>query len=89
MKICTIFREGNLGFGRKKIEIYENMYHLQRRKARLCDKEKNYIFAYSETRSRDLNVPSIGKERVSTGGFRVDLRAVFTLNNWDGQTLCS
>jgi hypothetical protein len=42
------------------------MYHLQRRKARLCDNEKNYIFAYSETRSRDLTVPSIGKERVST-----------------------
>jgi hypothetical protein len=65
------------------------MYHLQRRKARLVMKRIPNMFAYIETRSRDLNVPSIGKERVSTGGFRVDLRAVFTLNNWDGQTLCS
>jgi hypothetical protein len=31
-----------------------------------CDKEKIYIFAYSETQSRDLTVPSIGQERVST-----------------------
>jgi hypothetical protein len=31
-----------------------------------CDKRIPNIFAYSETRSRDLTVPSIGKERVST-----------------------
>jgi hypothetical protein len=31
-----------------------------------CDKRIPNIFAYSENRSRDLTVPSIGKERVST-----------------------
>jgi hypothetical protein len=30
------------------------------------DKRIPNIFVYSETRSRDLTVPSIGKERVST-----------------------
>jgi hypothetical protein len=42
------------------------MYNLQRRKARLVMKRIPNIFAYSETQSRDLTVPSIGKERVST-----------------------
>jgi hypothetical protein len=42
------------------------MYHLQRRKAQLVMKRIPNIFAYIETRSRDLTVPSIGKERVST-----------------------
>jgi hypothetical protein len=31
-----------------------------------CGKRILDVFAYSETRSRDLTVPSIGKERVST-----------------------
>jgi hypothetical protein len=31
-----------------------------------CDKRIPNIFAYSETRSKDLTVPSISKERVST-----------------------
>jgi hypothetical protein len=31
-----------------------------------CEKRIYYVFAYSETRCRDLNVPSIGKERAST-----------------------
>jgi hypothetical protein len=31
-----------------------------------CDRRIPNIFAYSETRSRDLTVPLIGKERVST-----------------------
>jgi hypothetical protein len=31
-----------------------------------CDKIIPNIFAYSETRSRDLTVPSIGKERIFT-----------------------
>jgi hypothetical protein len=42
------------------------MYHLQRRKAQLVMKRMPNIFANIETRSRDLTVPSIGKERVST-----------------------
>jgi hypothetical protein len=42
------------------------MYHLQRRKAQLVMKRIPNIFAYIETRARDLTVPSIGKERVST-----------------------
>jgi hypothetical protein len=43
------------------------MYHLQqRRKARLVIKRIPNIFAYIETRSRDLTVPSIGRERVFT-----------------------
>jgi hypothetical protein len=42
------------------------MYHLQRRKARLVMKRIPNIFAYIETRTRDLTVPSIGKERVFT-----------------------
>jgi hypothetical protein len=31
-----------------------------------CDKRIPNIFAYIETQTRDLTVPSIGKERVST-----------------------
>jgi hypothetical protein len=42
------------------------MYHLQRRKARLAMKRIPNIFAYIETRTRDLTLPSIGNERVST-----------------------
>jgi hypothetical protein len=42
------------------------MYHLQRRKARLVMERISNIFAYIETRTRDLTVSSIGKERVST-----------------------
>jgi hypothetical protein len=42
------------------------MYHLQRRKAQLVMKRIPNIFAYVETRCRDLTVPSIGKELVST-----------------------
>jgi hypothetical protein len=42
------------------------MYHLQRRTARLVMKRIPNIFAYIETRSIDLTVPSIGKEPVFT-----------------------
>jgi hypothetical protein len=42
------------------------MYHLQRRKARLVMERIPNMIAYIETPSRDLTVPSIGKERVST-----------------------
>jgi hypothetical protein len=42
------------------------MYHLQRKKARLVMKRIPNIFAYVETRTRDLTVPSISKERIST-----------------------
>jgi hypothetical protein len=31
-----------------------------------CDKRIPNAFAYSETRTRDLTVPSIGEEQVST-----------------------
>jgi hypothetical protein len=31
-----------------------------------CDKRIPNVFAYSETRTRDLIVPSIGEEQVST-----------------------
>jgi hypothetical protein len=31
-----------------------------------CDKRIPNVFAYSETQTRDLIVPSIGKEQVST-----------------------
>jgi hypothetical protein len=31
-----------------------------------CEKRIPNVFAYSETRTRDLIVPSIGKEQVST-----------------------
>jgi hypothetical protein len=41
------------------------MYHLQRRRAQLVVKRILNIFAYIETQSRDLTVPSIGKERLS------------------------
>jgi hypothetical protein len=42
------------------------MYHLQRKKVRLVMKKMPNIFAYIETQSRHLTLPSIGKERVST-----------------------
>jgi hypothetical protein len=38
----------------------------EKEKARVVMKRIPNIFAYAETRSRDLTVPSIGKERVST-----------------------
>jgi hypothetical protein len=42
------------------------MYHLQRREARLVMKKIPNISAYVETRTRDLTVPLMGKEWVST-----------------------
>jgi hypothetical protein len=52
---------------------------VQRRKARLVIKRIPNIFAYIETRSREVTVPSIGKEQVSTVA-KPELKAVVIIS---------